>query len=83
MIQLFPCKTEAAVDVSGLDPIRIQGKIMEHNIEGRPVLVGFGAAPKYLSSRGTVYRLVPVTPLEFRQSLPAQEDQASIDMWSA
>ena len=81
MIILLPCKTEQQIDATGLDPFRVQIKVMEHNVSGTPVLVGFGRSPQFLASRGRIYKLVEVTPAQFRESLPVHEDQCDVSMW--
>jgi len=81
MIKLMPCATTAQ-DVSDLDPLRVEGRVMQHNIDGSPVIIGFGREPKYLASACQFYKLVPVSPKSFKDALPAHVDKAMIDLWA-
>ena len=80
MIHLMPCETKTE-DVTGVDWVRIVGKVADHNAAGRLVIVGFGAEPKFVGRKGEFYKLVKVSPAEFRMSLPKHEEAATMALW--
>ena len=73
-------KTE---DLTGMDWVRLQGRICEINAARKPVLIGFGQEPVFFARRGEFFRLVKVTPGEFRKALPTNEDRAFLGAMDA
>ena len=62
-------------DLTGVDWVRVIGKIAEHNAAGRIVTVSFGAEPKFLVRKHRFYSLKEVKPEDFRRQLSKCESE--------